>query len=105
MKASSNPNADEDLATRIVRRCASYCPRIASWNAEEGGIDIIEHRVGFRPFRKNGPRLQIEDVGGITVLHNYGHGGFGYQTSYGCAFEVADLVEAMSLRGSRIARL
>ena len=29
----------------------------------------------------------------VTVVHNYGAGGAGYQSSYGCAQAAVDLVE------------
>jgi len=28
----------------------------------------------------------------VWVVHNYGHGGYGYQSSYGCASRVVGLV-------------
>ena len=60
-----------------------------------GGLDVVRHAVGLRPCRKDGVRIEKEEVDGNTdMVHNYGHGGFGYQTSYGCAEEVGRLVEA-----------
>ena len=36
-----------------------------------------------RPFRLQGPRLDVEKVGAKTVVHNYGHGGSGWSLSWG----------------------
>jgi glycine/D-amino acid oxidase-like deaminating enzyme len=37
----------------------------------------------LRPFRAQGPRLDVEQVGDTTVVHNYGHGGSGWSLSWG----------------------
>jgi glycine/D-amino acid oxidase-like deaminating enzyme len=39
--------------------------------------------VCTRPFRAQGPRLDVERVGQKTVVHNYGHGGSGWSLSWG----------------------
>jgi glycine/D-amino acid oxidase-like deaminating enzyme len=39
--------------------------------------------VCTRPFRAQGPRLDVEKVGQKTVIHNYGHGGSGWSLSWG----------------------
>jgi len=39
--------------------------------------------VCTRPFRPEGPRLDVEHVGGKTIVHNYGHGGSGWSLSWG----------------------
>jgi glycine/D-amino acid oxidase-like deaminating enzyme len=39
--------------------------------------------VCTRPFRAHGPRLDVEEVLGKTVVHNYGHGGSGWSLSWG----------------------
>jgi len=38
---------------------------------------IIKITVCTRPFRAQGPRLDVEQIGFKTVVHNYGHGGSG----------------------------
>jgi len=39
--------------------------------------------VCTRPFRAEGPRLDVERVGEKTIVHNYGHGGSGWSLSWG----------------------
>lgn len=53
---------------------------------------VLCERVGLRPFRKSGVRLEKEKLrDGRTVIHNYGHGGSGFTLSWGCAREVLRL--------------
>jgi D-amino-acid oxidase len=52
--------------------------------------DVLTERVGLRPFRRSGVRLergQLRD--GRMLIHNYGHGGSGFTLSWGCAKAVA----------------
>jgi D-amino-acid oxidase len=75
-----------DLATsqRIVAECSCALK-----------IDppkVIDERVGIRPFRKSGVRLERGKLrDGRALIHNYGHGGSGFTLSWGCAKEVVDL--------------
>ncbi|KAJ2443490.1 hypothetical protein GGF42_006611 [Coemansia sp. RSA 2424] len=56
--------------------------------------------VGFRPMRKNGVRLETQayvhstSSRPFTVVHCYGHAGYGYQSSLGFARRVLQMVEA-----------
>jgi len=54
--------------------------------------NVIGQRVGLRPFRRSGVRIEralLSD--GRTVIHNYGHGGSGFTISWGCAEAVAQI--------------
>ncbi|CAD6190677.1 unnamed protein product [Caenorhabditis auriculariae] len=58
---------------------------------------ILSHHVGLRPAR---PQVRLEACFETTpsgqkrqVIHNYGHGGSGITLHWGCALEVAKLVE------------
>jgi glycine/D-amino acid oxidase-like deaminating enzyme len=44
---------------------------------------ITRITVCTRPFRAQGPRLDTEQIGRKTVVHNYGHGGSGWSLSWG----------------------
>jgi len=39
--------------------------------------------VCTRPFRPEGPRLDVERLADQTIIHNYGHGGSGWSLSWG----------------------
>jgi D-amino-acid oxidase len=52
---------------------------------------VLAARVGLRPFRKSGVRLERDCLrDGRSVIHNYGHGGSGFTLSWGCARKVLD---------------
>src|SRR6266542_458229 len=54
--------------------------------------NVLAERVGLRPFRKSGVRLERAHLrDGRTVIHDYGHGGAGFTLSWGCAVEVLQL--------------
>jgi D-amino-acid oxidase len=72
---------DPTSTTRIVAECS----RVLNIH----NLRVLAERVGLRPFRKSGVRLEAEKLGdGHTVIHNYGHGGSGFTLSWGCAEEV-----------------
>ena len=64
------------------RRTASAAPlQLAPLRA---GIDrITQITVCTRPFRAQGPRLDVEQIGQKIIVHNYGHGGSGWSLSWG----------------------
>ena len=56
---------------------------------------IVGERVGLRPFRRSGVRLERERLpDGRIVIHNYGHGGSGFTLSWGCAEAALELHRA-----------
>ena len=80
-----------------MKRSVDLCPELTNGKGIEG-LDVIRHGVGLRPVRDGGVRLEKEKIKNIWVVHNYGHGGFGYQSSYGCSQAAARLVkEALGL--------
>ncbi len=87
-------NTDLTIHDRPIRemlaRATDFLPILAG--APPDTADPL--RVGLRPFRAGGVRLQAEP--GTMIVHNYGHGGAGVTLSWGCADEVADIAESMS---------
>lgn len=53
--------------------------------------EIIETLVGLRP-RRSQVRFEFDSVFG-NVFHNYGHGGAGFTVAWGCALELAELLQ------------
>ncbi|WP_031004642.1 NAD(P)/FAD-dependent oxidoreductase [Streptomyces sp. NRRL F-5727] len=77
---------DPVTAAGIVARCARIRPEIA-------GARVLGHRVGLRPARAGGVRIEAERLpGGARVVHHYGHGGAGVTVAWGCARRAAELV-------------
>ncbi|KAI0659398.1 D-amino-acid oxidase [Cubamyces menziesii] len=108
------PVARPDTTTDILKRCLELCPELVPPSiraARPGTTDdlrplILEEGCGFRPQRKGGIRLDVEWVQGssgskIPMVFNYGHGGGGYQSSWGSATIALDLLEkALAEAGS-----
>jgi len=75
---------DLGVAERIHRDCAAIEPAFAH-------ARVLGHRVGLRPAR-SAIRLEREEINGVPVVHNYGHGGAGVSVSWGCGEAARDLV-------------
>lgn len=84
---------DPNLAMRIMKRCVALCPELTGGSGNVMDLDIIRHGVGLRPMREGGPRVEKEKMGEAWVVHCYGHGGYGYQSSWASARMVEELVE------------
>lgn len=72
---------DPDMAALIWDRAVALVPALSAGR-------VRAHRVGLRPVRST---VRLERVG--DVVHCYGHGGAGMTLSWGCADDVAALVE------------
>jgi len=77
---------DPDAAT--TKAIVSECARVLKIDNPQ----VLRERVGLRPFRKSGVRLESERLQDRrVVIHNYGHGGSGFTLSWGCAQQVVEL--------------
>jgi D-amino-acid oxidase len=83
-EVSDNLAADPATTSQIVAECSRVL------NIERPRV--LAERVGLRPFRRSGFRLERDLLrDGRTVIHNYGHGGAGFTLSWGCAREVLEM--------------
>lgn len=84
---------DRSVDSSATARILSECSHVLEMNEP----DVLEERVGLRPYRRSGIRLegaQLRD--GRAVIHNYGHGGSGFTVSWGCAEAVAQIAGCKS---------
>ena len=66
------------MGTRQISRAAVQLPPM-----QVSTDRITRITVCTRPFRAAGPRLDVEQIGDQTIVHNYGHGGSGWSLSWG----------------------
>ena len=77
-----------DVDPAVTEAIISECSQVLSVEHPK----ILGQRVGLRPFRKSGVRIEPDRLAdGRLVIHNYGHGGSGFTLSWGCADEVLRL--------------
>ncbi|QRW10502.1 FAD-dependent oxidoreductase [Ceratobasidium sp. AG-Ba] len=96
------PETTDDIITRTLRIAPEIAPPASRANGRTPTVDdvksiMIEAGCGFRPARKGGIRLETGSVewegGKIPLVFNYGHGGYGYQSSWGSARLAVDLLK------------
>ncbi|WWC70501.1 uncharacterized protein I206_104452 [Kwoniella pini CBS 10737] len=102
------PYPRPETTTDILRRAREIFPEIIPpYSVHSDTLspldEIVEGvLVGFRPSRVGGIRLEVgEDLylgnEKVTVIHNYGHGGAGWQSCWGTAEDAVDtLLKALS---------
>lgn len=85
-----NLDVDEKTSQTILERCCKMMPSLKD-------AKVIKTAVGLRPGRLSGVRLEKRELRladrTVPVVHNYGHGGCGVTLMWGCAREVASIVE------------
>jgi D-amino-acid oxidase len=79
-----DPRPDPATADEILARARLLVPKIRH-------AAVVGHRVGLRPGR---PTVRLEvDPDEPGLVHCYGHGGAGVTLSWGCADDVAALID------------
>ncbi|KAI1442170.1 FAD dependent oxidoreductase [Annulohypoxylon stygium] len=87
-------NLDLTLDTPIIRRMRERCEKFLP-GLENARVDPdYPFAQGLRPFRGQNVRVERElRRTGSRIVHSYGHGGAGWSLSFGCAQDVAMLVD------------
>lgn len=101
MKGNWESQPDPNVAVRIMKRAVEICPALTGGKGIEA-LSVIRHSVGLRPLRLSGVRIEKEKIGATWIVHNYGHGGWGYQGSYGCSERAIELVEEVLAPKSKL---
>ena len=82
---TNSVSENRELSSADTTAIVSECSRVLGIHPPP----VIAVKIGLRPFRKSGVRLEPETLrDGRTVIHNYGHGGAGFTLSWACAEEV-----------------
>lgn len=85
-----NPAPAVGLRQHLLERLAATYPEILG---KSGEFVPLRDIVGRRPTRKEGMRLEREELGREkTIVHAYGAGGRGYELSWGVADCVASMI-------------
>ncbi|KAF9057168.1 nucleotide-binding domain-containing protein, partial [Panaeolus papilionaceus] len=95
------PHTTTDILTRTLELCPALAPpsirAVRKPTIEDIRPLIISENCGFRPCRKGGVRLEVEQRRfkgtRVPVIHNCGHGGFGFIASFGSASVVLKLLK------------
>lgn len=85
----------------ILKRTLTLLPKIGK---APGDLEIMRVAAGLRPSRYGGPRIEKEvksDDAGLTIVHNYGASGYGYQGGLGMSYRAVKL----GLSGERAFKL
>ncbi|KZT28066.1 D-amino-acid oxidase [Neolentinus lepideus HHB14362 ss-1] len=98
------PETTQDILKRGLVLCPELAPQSIRDQREPTVNDllplVIEEGCGLRPGRKGGIRLEVEwyaktdgQAPKVPIVHNYGHGGAGFQASWGSASVALELLE------------
>ncbi|KAI1433235.1 nucleotide-binding domain-containing protein [Xylaria sp. CBS 124048] len=89
-KWNLNLTLDSPIIQRMRERCNSFLPGLKDARLDED----YPLAQGLRPFRGSNVRVERELRNhGSKIVHSYGHGGAGWSLSWGCAQDVATLVD------------
>ncbi|KAJ6491367.1 D-aspartate oxidase [Mycena vitilis] len=97
-----HPTSRPETVKLIKERGIQAYPELLPENKREArnieDLDVVEECVGLRPTRNGGVRLETAFLSAhgksVPVVHNYGHGGAGYQSSWGSAMFAVDLLKS-----------
>jgi D-amino-acid oxidase len=65
---------DSGTSQKILENAKQFAPELLN---ENGEFEVLHVKVGLRPGRAGGARLEVEQIGDILVCHAYGNAGGG----------------------------
>ncbi|KAG6888190.1 hypothetical protein C0995_009969 [Termitomyces sp. Mi166 len=97
------PRPRPEITRDILERAFALCPELVPPEiraVREPTVEdllpiIIEEGCGFRPGRKGGIKIGGEKKGSVSIVYNYGHGGYGYIASWGSANRALAVLEGL----------
>ncbi|KAJ6572024.1 FAD dependent oxidoreductase [Mycena capillaripes] len=96
--STSRPETVKLIKERGIEAYPELLPPNKRETRNIADLDVVEECVGLRPTRKGGVRLETTSLNvgdkSIPVVHNYGHGGAGYQSSWGSAKFAVELLKS-----------
>lgn len=84
------PLPRESDTQRLLKSAAKIFPDLDT-------SQLVRINVGFRPLRRGGSRIASTSHDGLLVVHAYGLGGMGYETSVGVAKHALALLRSAKL--------
>ncbi|KAG2216028.1 hypothetical protein INT46_007088 [Mucor plumbeus] len=95
---STDHNINKNTTADILKRAIECCPDLSLSYKGIADLKVVGNVVGIRPTRKGGPRVQneyfkLQSGKQVLITHNYGHGGSGFQSSWGTAQEAVRLIK------------
>lgn len=98
-KAAAGSATNGVDALGLITPAPRYVPNAGTiWPFLARTDRVARFSVCTRPFRKQGPRIELEKIAGKNVVHNYGHGGSGWSLSWGSAMAATSLVRTTNVR-------
>ncbi|ODQ80658.1 hypothetical protein BABINDRAFT_175331 [Babjeviella inositovora NRRL Y-12698] len=96
------PATFEAESRDIIQRVSKLCPQLLTEYASSkhevdgfGKLDVIRVVSGWRPSREGGVRIErenfVKNAKERVLVHNYGAGGYGYQSGLGMSFKAVTL--------------
>ena len=76
-KGKRSTTASKETTRSLLAAGRELAPELLTKN---GDFEVLGTRVGLRPYREGGPRVELEDVDGLSgvpVIHAYGYAGAG----------------------------
>lgn len=81
------------IKERAIELCPELLPIDKRAAMDIDDLVVISENAGLRPSRRGGIRIDSEMIGSTVVVNCYGHGGGGYQGSWGSVRVAVDLLK------------